>query len=273
MRISRAEMMVLVYVAGLGVAGIASWASAAMLAGLVPEHVAADHAGWPTLLSRSVSAILAVAVLFGLLWLYPAVRRDARERGHLVSQSKSFMNAALTDALTGLNNRRYFDDALAEYMKEFGLIDRPLGVMILDLDHFKVINDTYGHDNGDLVLRQVSLTLQQHTRYHDVLARIGGEEFAVLFPNTDGFALQRLAERIRESIAGAPVTLDSVPVAITASIGTAVWDGRETGAALLKRADRHLYQAKSDGRNRVAGGGEAAPGWSSPNSRRVAETG
>lgn len=244
-------MMVLAYVAALAVAGMASWASATLLAGLVPEHVAAAHAGWPIQLSRSVSVILAVAVLFGLLWLYPAVRRDAHERGRLVSQSKSFMNAALTDALTGLKNRRYFDDALDEYMKEFGLIDRPLGVMLLDLDHFKAINDTYGHDNGDLVLRQVSLTLQQHTRYHDVLARVGGEEFAVLFPNTDAFALRRLSERIREAIGTAPVTLDAVAVTVTASIGIAVWNGRESAAALVKRADQHLYRAKTSGRNRV----------------------
>ncbi|MEQ8399478.1 MAG: GGDEF domain-containing protein [Roseitalea porphyridii] len=273
MRISRAEILVLIYVGGLAVAGVATWISASAFAGLVAGGGAdVAGAGWAVLVSRAVSAVMALAVLFGLLWLYPAMRRDAHERGRLVTQSRSFMQAALTDVLTGLRNRRYFDDALAEYMKEFGLIDRPLGVMILDLDHFKAINDTYGHDNGDLVLRQVSLTLQQHTRYHDVLARIGGEEFAVLFPNTDEFALKRLAERIREAIATAPVTLDAVPVAITASVGIAVWDGREGGGALIKRADQYLYRAKTTGRNRVIGRqGVAIAEPVSPD--RLAETG
>lgn len=260
MRISRAEVQVLAYVGALACAGVASWASAALIAdaGLAP----ADRAGLIVALSGSVSAILAVAVLFGLVWLYPTARRNAREHGRLATQSKSFMQAALTDALTGLKNRRYFDDAIGEYMKEFGMIDRPLGVMILDLDNFKSINDTYGHDNGDLVLRQVSLTLMQHTRYHDVLARIGGEEFGVLFANTDAHGLRRLAERIRAAIEAAPVTLETVPMTVTASIGIAVWDGRESAGGLLKRADRHLYKAKTTGRNQVVGGdseAEAAP--------------
>lgn len=251
MRISKAEILVLGYIGVLVCAGAVSWVSATLLA--EAGGALGDRVAWIIVLARSVSAILVLAVLVGLFWLYPTARRNTHECGRLATQSKSFMQAALTDVLTGLRNRRYFDDALDEYMKEFGLIDRPLGVMILDLDHFKSVNDTYGHDSGDLVLRQVSLTLLQHTRYHDVLARIGGEEFGVLFPNTDEHGLEQLAERIRQAIEAAPVTLDTVPVTITASIGIATWDGRENARALLKRADMHLYRAKANGRNRVTG--------------------
>ncbi|WP_306117761.1 MULTISPECIES: GGDEF domain-containing protein [unclassified Roseitalea] len=246
-----------------------------------------DPAGLPVILSRFVTIVLIAAVLFGLAWLYPVIRRDAHERGRLARESRSYMEAALTDPLTGLQNRRYFDDALGEFMREFGSIDRPLAMLILDIDHFKQVNDTYGHDGGDMVLRAVSLCLLQHTRYHDVLARIGGEEFAVILPNTDAPALQRIAERIRAAIADLPVVLKETRVPITASFGIAVWDGGENAQALIKRADENLYAAKSGGRNRVASTGQAsetarpaAPaqpifgtGLSTPGSNRTARSG
>ena len=261
MRLSRAELGILVYVAGLAVAAVVSLLSAEMVAETVPAgHRMADGGvALAVQMSRMVAVVLLAACVFGVLWLYPAIRRDARERGRLARESKSYLQAALTDPLTGLQNRRYFDDALAEYMREFSAIDRPLGMMIVDLDHFKSVNDTYGHDNGDLVLRAVSLCLLQHTRYHDVLARIGGEEFAVILPNTHSPGLGTIAERIRQAIAGLPIVLNETRVGVTASFGTAVWDGREDAKALFKRADRNLYAAKSSGRNRVAATDGLAP--------------
>ncbi len=100
----------------------------------------------------------------------------------LSARSETLEHAALTDGLTGMQNRRYFDDALREYLSEFRKIGKPIGLMILDLDRFKSINDTHGHDVGDEVLRAVSACLRELTRYHDVVARLGGEEFAVVTP-------------------------------------------------------------------------------------------
>ncbi len=261
MRLSRAELGILVYVAGLAVAAAVSWFSATMVAETVPPgHQAVDGGtALAVILSQIVAVILVAACVFGVFWLYPAIRRDARERGRLARESKSYLQAALTDPLTGLQNRRYFDDALAEYMREFSAISRPLGMMIVDLDHFKSVNDTYGHDNGDLVLRAVSLCLLQHTRYHDVLARIGGEEFAVILPNTDSAGLNTIAERIRQAIANVPIVLNETRVTVTASFGTAAWDGKEEAKSLFKRADRNLYAAKTSGRNRVAAADGLAP--------------
>ena len=256
MKLNRSEMAILAYVGALVLAGIASAVSAALLSGSL--HAIDDSSRGAALLavrlSQASAFVLIIAVIAGFGWLFPAIRRESNERGRLAKESQSFMHAALTDPLTGLQNRRYFDDALAEYMREFSSIGRPIGVVILDLDHFKTINDTYGHDNGDVVLRSVALSLRQHTRHHDVLARIGGEEFAIVFPNTDERALAALAERIRKAIQELPMVLEGKHVPITTSIGAVLWDGEESGQDLLKRADRLLYEAKANGRNRVITG-------------------
>jgi diguanylate cyclase (GGDEF)-like protein len=169
----------------------------------------------------------------------------------LSAKSLTLEQAALTDGLTSIQNRRYFDDALKEYLAEFKRIDKPIGLMILDLDHFKQINDTHGHNIGDEVLKSVARCLKELTRYHDVVARLGGEEFAVIVPNIDGELLQKLAERIRRSISALPITSGNVRLAITTSVGLAIWDRRETAEKLVERADKMLYEAKRLGRNRV----------------------
>ena len=136
--------------------------------------------------------LLATALFFGVFFIYPLIRTQVTEEGKLramtdslSARSETLEHAALTDGLTGMQNRRYFDDALKEYLEEFRRIDRPVGLMILDLDHFKQVNDTHGHDVGDEVLRAVASCLKDMTRYHDVVARLGGEEFAVVAPNMD----------------------------------------------------------------------------------------
>ncbi len=150
-----------------------------------------------------------------------------------------------------MQNRRYFDDALKEYIDEFRRIDRPVGLIILDLDHFKAVNDTYGHDVGDEVLKSVAGCLREMTRYHDVAARLGGEEFAVVAPNLDDEQLHKLAERIRKGVAAMTVQADTTQLSITTSVGVAVWNRRESSEELYRRADRNLYEAKRMGRNRV----------------------
>jgi diguanylate cyclase (GGDEF)-like protein len=212
-------------------------------------------------LNRLLSAIgvlVATALFFGVFFIYPLIRKQVREEKKLramtvslSARSETLEHAALTDALTGMQNRRYFDDALREYIGEFKRIGRPVGLMILDLDHFKQVNDTHGHDVGDDVLKAVAKCLKDMTRYHDVVARLGGEEFAVVTPNMDAEPLARFAERIRNAVAGMAVMSGNVRLRITTSVGLAVWDGKEPAEDFYRRADRQLYEAKRMGRNRV----------------------
>jgi diguanylate cyclase (GGDEF)-like protein len=203
--------------------------------------------------------LLATAFIFGVFFIYPLIRTQVREEGKLramteslSARSETLEHAALTDSLTGMQNRRYFDDALQEYLHEFRRIDKPVGLMILDLDHFKQINDTHGHDVGDEVLREVARCLLALTRYHDVVARLGGEEFAVVAPNMNHDALVKLAERIRKAISGLTIVASgNVRLKVTTSVGLAVWNGRETAEDFFRRADKMLYEAKRLGRNRV----------------------
>ncbi|RUU52278.1 GGDEF domain-containing protein, partial [Mesorhizobium sp. M2C.T.Ca.TU.002.02.1.1] len=203
-------------------------------------------------------ALLATALFFGTFFIYPLIRGQVREEGKLramtvslSARSQTLEQAALTDGLTGMQNRRYFDDALREYLHEFRRIDRPVGLMILDLDHFKQVNDTHGHDVGDEVLRAVATCLRGMTRYHDVVARLGGEEFAVVTPNMDVELLARFAERIRKAIANLSIMSGNVRLKVTTSVGLAVWDHKESAEDFYRRADRQLYEAKKQGRNRV----------------------
>lgn len=202
--------------------------------------------------------LLATANIFGMFFIYPLIRKQVREEGKLramteslSARSETLEHAALTDSLTGMQNRRYFDDALREYLEEFRRIGKPIGLLVLDLDHFKSVNDTHGHDVGDEVLRVVAGCLREFTRYHDVVARLGGEEFAVVAPNMDTDMLIKLAERIRKAIASLSVTTGNVRLRVTTSVGIAIWDGKENAEQFYRRADRMLYEAKRLGRNRV----------------------
>ena len=162
----------------------------------------------------------------------------------------------LVDPLTGLNNRRYFDARLSEEIGQARRTGRPLACLFLDIDHFKQVNDTHGHGVGDRVLQIVATTLKSQMRLNDVLARLGGEEFAVLLADTDQATALDIAERIRLAVAHG--SRDALPFPVTISIGCSTLADEETstpdiaGARLLDEADRALYQAKQTGRNRVA---------------------
>ncbi|TYR32869.1 GGDEF domain-containing protein [Mesorhizobium microcysteis] len=213
---------------------------------------------WFSKLLFATGVLQATALFFGIFFIYPLIRTQVREEGKLramteslSARSETLEHAALTDGLTGMQNRRFFDDALREYIEEFRKIDKPVGLMILDLDHFKAVNDTHGHDVGDKVLQAVADCLKDMTRYHDVVARLGGEEFAVVAPNMDENLLMKLAERIRKAIAGLVIVSGNVRLKVTTSVGLAVWDQHESAEEFYRRADKHLYQAKRLGRNRV----------------------
>ncbi len=202
--------------------------------------------------------LLAVSLLFGVFFILPVIRMQVQEQGKLKAMTESLSarsetleHAALTDPLTGMQNRRYFDDALKEYLEEFKRIEKPIGLMVLDLDHFKMVNDTHGHDVGDEVLRRIAACLQEFTRYHDIVARLGGEEFAVVAPNMSVDQLIKFAERIRKAVSGLVIEAGNISLKVTISVGLAVWDTRESPEEFYKRADKLLYQAKRQGRNRV----------------------
>ena len=157
------------------------------------------------------------------------------------------------DALTGLHNRRYMEGHLRTLVEEAASTGRPLSVMVADIDFFKKVNDTYGHDGGDNVLREFAARLKRNTRGIDLACRMGGEEFVVIMPETEMERAQQVAERLRAMIAAEPFKINTTTLAsVTASVGVATLEGpEETPETIFKRADNALYAAKREGRNRV----------------------
>lgn len=159
---------------------------------------------------------------------------------------------ATRDALTELYNRRHFVDAVDREIARAIRHERPLVMCIIDVDLFKPVNDQHGHIAGDGVLRQLAGIVRRFVRGEDVAARIGGEEFAVLLPETDLEAAHAFAERLREAVAGDTFVLGGQPHTLTISIGIAgLAPGRLDRSALMQAADAALYRAKDEGRNRV----------------------
>lgn len=161
-----------------------------------------------------------------------------------------------TDRLTGLQNRGAFDDRLRAEWSRAGRYQRPFSVVILDVDHFKHFNDTYGHAAGDAALGAVAAELRRHVRASDVVARYGGEEFAILLPETSGGTALLKAQVVVARMARTPIRIrHDATVCVTLSAGVASWPAdAATPADLLERADERLYLAKAGGRNRTAGG-------------------
>ena len=180
--------------------------------------------------------------------------RRKRYNDQLRASVTQTIEMAVTDGLTGLHNRRYLDSHLQTLFDRAATRRRPLSVMITDLDRFKSINDTYGHDGGDDVLREFSRRLRKNVRGIDLACRFGGEEFVVVMPDTDGFVAEKVAERIRAEIAREPFAIgnDGKAIEVTVSVGvSSLLNGPDSVEALMKRADLALYEAKSGGRNRV----------------------
>ena len=160
---------------------------------------------------------------------------------------------AITDPLTGLHNRHYMHAHLRRLVDDAVGGGRPLALLVADIDYFKRINDTYGHDVGDVVLQEFARRFRHNTRAVDLVCRIGGEEFMLVMPDVDTEAAYQIAERLRERVAERPfVVSPQLSVPITASVGLAsVGCAQDTPERIFKRADNALYAAKRDGRNRV----------------------
>ncbi len=176
----------------------------------------------------------------------------AIERAHLVENTRRLEQLATIDSLTGLYNRRHIFE-LAEHEFQRGRrYNRPLSVLMLDIDDFKLINDRYGHATGDQVLQAVAARCREHIRVIDLLGRYGGDEFLVLVLENELPAARHVAERIRKSIAEAPVVTGQGPFSVTISVGAAALTGDcPSWAALLNDADAAMYAAKKAGKNRV----------------------
>lgn len=221
--------------------------------------IAAFEAGADDLLATPVSPrVLLAKIRAGrrLTALHYELERDREEIRHFAAElavsNRRLQEVALMDPLTGCPNRRFFSDRLAQEWAAAARSARPLSCLMVDVDHFKAINDTYGHDVGDSVLRQVAAAIRSALRGHDLVARTGGDEFIVLCPDTAIEAAMVCAERVRHGVEEALVASGLVHLRVTISAGVACRDLNVIDAeSLLKRADQGLYMAKQAGRNRV----------------------
>ncbi|HBT67857.1 MAG TPA: PleD family two-component system response regulator [Agrobacterium sp.] len=180
--------------------------------------------------------------------------RRKRYNEHLRLNLQHTMELAIVDGLTGLNNRRYLDSHLRILFDRAAVRGRPISICMTDLDQFKLVNDTYGHDVGDEVLREFSARIRSTVRGADLACRYGGEEFVVVMPDTPMELAASVAERLRAIVEDKPFYVRSIDreLSITASLGIATSKGAfGTPDELLKQADRALYEAKGAGRNRV----------------------
>ncbi len=158
------------------------------------------------------------------------------------------------DALTQTHNRRYFNEALEREYNRSLRYRRALSLILFDIDHFKVVNDTYGHVAGDSVLRQLALVVKPRLRQQDCLARVGGEEFAVLLPEVESTGARIAADKVRAIVESARFLVETKEFGCTVSVGVISFDASVTSPQMLyEMADKNLYAAKNAGRNRVVG--------------------
>lgn len=180
--------------------------------------------------------------------------RRKRYQDYLRDKFQQGLELAITDGLTGLYNRRYMEGHLATLVDDAVNTGKPVALLIFDIDYFKPVNDTYGHQAGDEVLKEFAGRIAANVRGIDLACRLGGEEFVVVMPDTDLAYAMTVAERLRQCIALRPFRLndEGQTLDVTVSVGIAVTEGaKDTAAKLLGRADQGLYRAKRDGRNRV----------------------
>jgi diguanylate cyclase (GGDEF)-like protein len=177
-----------------------------------------------------------------------ATRRLRMERDETLRELRRL---SLTDDLTGLYNSRHFMDQVQRELARAGRYGHAVSLIVLDLDHFKRVNDSHGHQEGDRVLRRVADALQRSIREPDTAYRCGGEEFAVIVPETTGQSATVLAKRILAATAIRVNGTGGPPIDVTASLGIAQWQGKEDAWALVHRADMAMYEAKRAGRNRI----------------------
>ena len=177
--------------------------------------------------------------------------RLAEKNEELQHANEILSQLSITDGLTKLHNHRYFQDHLTREIKRVSRTKQPLSLILLDIDDFKLLNDTHGHAAGDDVLTSLAAIMNDSARESDLIARYGGEEFVILMPNTDLAGAVHLAEKIRMAVETTRLIIgySMKPIDITISLGVAVYDGNRR--EFFSEADRALYQAKAAGKNCV----------------------
>ena len=179
------------------------------------------------------------------------VTEIATRKKQLESANQTLKQRSRTDKLTTLHNRGYWEECLAREFKRCLRSKRPATLILFDIDHFKIVNDTHGHSAGDEVLRAIASVVSQAQRSTDISGRYGGEEFALVLPETTQDQALLVAERLREKVAATVVDWEGTPLQVTISLGIAeINDGLDNYQAWLELSDRALYQAKVAGRNR-----------------------
>jgi diguanylate cyclase (GGDEF)-like protein len=222
------------------------WFGPLMIVGLFVTTLAGDQFATPNgavgFLHKALE-VVGVTVIVAFL-----AERNAGQRSSLVRANRALEELTLSDPLTGIPNRRHFESRWEQEQERSKRLHVPVALLLADIDQFKLINDKYGHPAGDSVLRCVATALRARTRSIDLVARIGGEEFAVVLTNTDADGARVFGESIRQMVS--ELDFDGLDVACTISVGIA----SSTVAPLsdlMVGADRALYQAKTSGRNRV----------------------
>lgn len=177
---------------------------------------------------------------------------DNSPRVRLAEKVEELEKLALLDPLTRLGNRRYGELNLSARLNELERYDWPFGVLFMDIDYFKKVNDLYGHDVGDRVLKIVATTIINGTRSSDIVSRWGAEEFMVLIPHVDAKQLKDIAEKIRLLVEKSSISVEGKNIEVTISIGATLARKDDTVETLMKRADELMFKSKSEGRNRLS---------------------
>lgn len=218
--------------------GVMSWVSVCLLlAGLTPD------------VKTPATGLFVCSGLLGLVsavGLAHVARAEEAARQRLY---KAYVAEARTDALTELANRRAFEDEFQSQISSARVRERDLSMLFVDVDRFKLLNDGYGHQAGDFMLRLVAGILRDEVRVDDFVARYGGEEFAIVLPNTNQDEATFIAEKIRTAVRQYSTPFRDDELSVTVSIGIAQWNGDEDIQALVERADKALYAAKKSGRD------------------------
>jgi diguanylate cyclase (GGDEF)-like protein len=219
--------------------------------GVFPSWTVAVLGRPELLILPKIGNLVAGCVVLGLLlfhWLPLAVRDWKRSDQH----ARDLQTLASIDPLTGLYNRRQFENLAHAELSRSQRHLRPCAFLMIDIDHFKLVNDTYGHEMGDWVLKMVATILLSAKRDADVVARYGGEEFVIMLPETTLAAAATVAERIRSKVFANALTIAESELSLTISLGISAATASSSGVeSILRHADRALYEAKQTGRNRV----------------------
>ena len=202
-------------------------------------------------IAHALSIVVSLMLLCGGIFCY-LVGKLALRTMHDIQRLSMFQEESITDALMGIKNRCYFDQKIVEEVALSLRYKLPLSLILLDIDHFKKINDTYGHDIGDYVLRELTKELSPIIRESDYFARIGGEEFVILLINISKDELEIFNEKVRKLVEKISLkTSTNEEVKFTISIGSTIYIKNESFTSFLKRADIAMYKAKELGKNRV----------------------